>query len=98
MSLSSYHTHHSLAQVWRISEEGNTLGLDKKKTTAVGSASYCFPVLPFCVDSIFEEVVGFSPLWFPRGKLFVSLVSFDVLVFDCCTCYSLSKDPNIMLA
>ena len=24
--------------------------------------------------SIFEEVAGFSPLWFPRGKLFVSLV------------------------
>ena len=21
--------------------------------------------------SIFEEVAGFSPLWFPRGKLFV---------------------------
>ena len=24
--------------------------------------------------SISEEVVGFSPLWFPQGKLFVSLV------------------------
>ena len=52
----------------------------------------------FCADSISEEVAGFSPLWFPRGKIFVSLVSCDVLVFDCCTCYSLSKDPNIMLA
>ena len=30
----------------------------------------------FAADSIFEEVVGFSPLWFPRGKLFVSLVSY----------------------
>ena len=30
--------------------------------------------------SIFEEVVGFSPLWFPRGKLFVSLVSFLLLL------------------
>ena len=28
--------------MWHISEEGNTLVLDKKKTTAVGSASYCF--------------------------------------------------------
>ena len=28
--------------MWRISEEGNTLGLDKKKTTAIGSASYYF--------------------------------------------------------
>ena len=52
----------------------------------------------FGANSICEEVAGFSPLWFPREKLFVSLVSFDVLVFDCCTCYSLSKDPNIILA
>ena len=35
--------------------------------------------------SISEEVVGFSPLWFPRGILFVSLVSCDY----CCACYSL---------
>ena len=54
---------------------------------------YCF-----CADSISEEVVGFSPLWFPRGKLFVSLVSCDVLMFYCYTCYSLSKDPNIIIA
>ena len=83
--------HHSLTQVWCISEEGNKPGLDKKKTTAVGSASCCFLVLPFCVDSIFEEVAGFSPLWFPRGKLFVSLVSCDVLMSYCCACYSLSE-------
>ena len=25
-------------------------------------------------QSISEEVAGFSPLWFPRGKLFASLV------------------------
>ena len=25
--------------------------------------------------SISEEVAGFSPLWFPQGKLFVSIVS-----------------------
>ena len=67
--------------MWCINEEGNTLGLDKKKTTAIGSASYCFSVLPFCVDSISKEAVGFSPLWFPRGKIFVSLVSCDVLMF-----------------
>ena len=78
--------------MWRISEEGNTLGLDKKKTTVVGSASYCFGVLPFCADSISKEVAGFSPLWFPRGKLFVSLVSCDVLMFYCCACYSLSEN------
>ena len=36
--------------------------------------------------SISEEVVGFSPLWFPRGKLFMSLVS----CVYCCACYSLN--------
>ena len=51
----------------------------------------------FGVDSIYEDVAGFSPLWFPREKIFVSLVSFDVLMFDCCTCYSLSKDPKIIM-
>ena len=45
----------------------------------------------FGVDSIFEEVVGFYHLWFPQGKLFVSLVSCDVLMFYCCACYSLSE-------
>ena len=77
--------------MWCISEEGNTGTRQKKKTTALR-------LLLFCANSISEEFAGFSPLWFPREKLFVSLVSFDVLVFDCCTCYSLSKDPNIMLA
>ena len=44
----------------------------------------------FGVDSISEEVAGFSPLWFPRGKFFVSLAFCVVLVFYCCACYSLS--------
>ena len=35
--------------------------------------------------SISKEVVGFSPLWFPRGKIVVSLISYDY----CCACYSL---------
>ena len=35
--------------------------------------------------SISEEVAEFSPLWFPQGELFVSLVSCDY----CCACYSL---------
>ena len=49
-----------------------------------------FSGFSFGADSISEEVAGFSPLWFPRGKLFVSLVSCVVLVFYCCACYSLS--------
>ena len=43
-------------------------------TTAIGA------------HSISEEVAGFSPLWFPRGKFFVSLIS----CVYCCACYSLS--------
>ena len=34
----------------------------------------------FGADSISEEVVGFSPLWFPRVKLFVSIVSCVLLL------------------
>ena len=80
--------------MWRISEEGNTGTRQKKKTTAVESASYCFWGLTSCVDSIFEEVAGFSPFMISPIKTLCSLS----LVFDCYTCYSLSKDPNIMLA
>ena len=34
----------------------------------------------FGVASISKEVVQFSHLWFPRGKFFVSLVSFVLLM------------------
>ena len=34
----------------------------------------------FGADSISEEVAGFSPIWFPQGKLFVSLVSCVLLL------------------
>ena len=30
--------------------------------------------------SIFEEVVGFSPLWFPRGKKSLCLLSLVIIV------------------
>ena len=63
-------THHSLTQVWRISEEGNTLGLDKKNTTIVGSVSYYFGA-----DSISEEVAGFSPFMVSSIKNIVFIVS-----------------------
>ena len=90
MRLSIYNTHHSLSQVWRTSEEGNYWD---KKSTAIREISYCFGA-----NSLSKDVAGFSPLWFPQVKIFVSLVSCDVLMFYCYACYSLSKDPNIMLA
>ena len=34
-----------------------------------------FSGFTFGADSISKEVAGFSPLWFPRGKFFVCLVS-----------------------
>ena len=58
----------------------------ERDTTAVGRSSYCFRGFTFGANSISEEVVGFSPLWFPRGK-YLCLLS---LVFDYCACYSLS--------
>ena len=39
-----------------------------------------FSGFTFGADSISEEVAGFSPLWFPRGKFFVSLVSCVLLL------------------
>ena len=57
-------------------------------------SSLCFSgfTFPTGAHSISEQVEGFSPLWFPRGKLFVSLVFIVVHVI-------LSvKDPKIMLA
>ena len=44
--------------------------------------------------SISKEVVGFSPLWFPRGK-YLCLLS---LMIDCCSCYSLRYYPKIILS
>ena len=39
-----------------------------------------FSGFTFGADSTSREVARFSPLWFLRGKLFVSLVSCVVLV------------------
>ena len=41
---------------------------------------FIFSGFNFGVDSISEEVAGFSPLWFPQGKFFVSLVFIAVHV------------------
>ena len=63
-----------------------TLELEKKKVTAVGSASYYFGVLPFVLILSLRKLWGFLHLWFPRGKTLCSLS----LVFNCCACCSLS--------
>ena len=74
MSLSindSHNTHtHSLG---RMSERGESLSVRERETKAV---EIIFMFLGFNAaigaHSIFKEVAGFSPLWFPRGKFFVS--------------------------
>ena len=82
MSLSIYHTHtHSLG---RMSERGEALSVREREREVV-EIILLFSGFTFGADSISEEVAGFSPLWFPRGKFFVSLVSYDF----CCACYSL---------
>ena len=69
-----------------MSQRGEALSSERERTIV---GDHIFLSLVFTVaigaHSISEEVVGFSPLWFPRGKFFVSLVSCDF----CCACYSL---------
>ena len=72
-----------------MSERGEDLSVSERETEAAEIILH-FLSFTFGVDSISEEVVGFYPLWFPRGKFFVSLLSCDVLIFYCCACYSLS--------
>ena len=67
----------------RISEEGNTLGLDKKKTTAVGSASYCFGDFTILVLILsLSKLQGFLLYGFPKENTLclLSLVIIDVHV------------------
>ena len=81
MSLSIYHTQtHSLG---RMSERGEALSSERERESSCWISSFLSLGFTAAIGahSIFEEVLGFSPLWFPRGKLFVSLVSCDVLMF-----------------
>ena len=73
MSLSIYYTHtHSLG---RMSEIGEYLSSERE----IEAVEIIFMFSSFTASigdhSISEEVLGFSPLWFPQGKFFVSLVS-----------------------
>ena len=53
--------------MWRISEEGNTGTRQKKKTTAVGSASYCFGAFTVLVLILsLRKLRGFLVYGFPE--------------------------------
>ena len=64
-----------------MSESGEALSMGERETEAV-EIIFMFSSFTTAIGahSIFEEIAGFSPLWFPRGKLFVSLVSCVLLM------------------
>ena len=58
-----------------------TLGLDKKKITVVGSSLTVLGFNYFGVDSISEEVAGFSPFMVSPRKNTVFIVSCVLLLY-----------------
>ena len=82
VSLSIYHivTH---TQLQRMSEREEA-GIRERERVLLSGDHLTVLGFTFGADSISEEVVGFSPLWFPRGKSLCPLSLF----IDCCACYS----------
>ena len=70
-----------------MSERGDALSV-RERERETEAVEIIFMFLGFTISigahSISKEVVGFSPLWFPQGQFFVSLVSCDFFS----TCYS----------
>ena len=52
----------------------------RERETEAVEIIFMFLGITFGVDSISEEVAGFSPLWFPSKKFFLSLVSCVLLL------------------
>ena len=79
-------------------EEGEDTGARQEEDYYYRKCILLFRSFTSYVDSISEEVAGFSPFMVSPMKKTVFIVSCVVLMFYCCACYSFSKDPNIMLA
>ena len=75
-SLFETHTHSTVAHEWdrSISHKG-----EREQLSEIIFVSLGFN-FDFGSHSIFEENAGYSPLWFPQGKFFVSLVSCAIIV------------------
>ena len=88
---SLFSTHHKHTQVQRIVEEGEDTGAKKEEGYCCRESILLFCGFPFCVDSIPEEVAGFSPFMVSlrkKHRVHCLLCLIDVLVI-------LSvKDPN----
>ena len=67
-------------------EEGEDTRARQEEVYCCRESILLFCGFTFCVDSITEEVAGFSHLWFPQGKNLCSLS----YVFDFYAYYSLS--------
>ena len=77
MRLSSFlHNIYTLNQLGHMSERGSAGTCERYQLSEI---IYMFLGIIFSIGahSISKEVAGFSPLWFPQGKFFVSLVSGD---------------------
>ena len=64
-----------------MSERGEALSVRERETEAM-EIIFMFSGFTAAIGahSISEEFSGFSPLWFPRGKFLVSLVSCVLLL------------------
>ena len=70
-----------------MSERGEALSQERERENKLLDIIFMFSgfIAAIGAQSISNEVAWFSPLWFPLGILFVSLVS----CVYCCACYSL---------
>ena len=85
MRLSSFLQTHTLTQLGRMSERGSAHTSERENSYWRSSFLSLGFTAAIGAHSISEEIAGFSPLWFPRGKS-LCLLS---LMFDCYDCYSL---------
>ena len=82
-----------------MSERGEALSSERERErereNSCGDHIFCLLVFIVAIGahSIYEEVAGFYPLWFLRGKFFVSLFSCFIALHVILSV----KDPKIIM-